>query len=75
MSPGGKQSNREFDREATARMREAADAVCAELGVTESGKRREAIEGRIAHSWRNGRTQPLYLVHAGLQAGSCHGAA
>lgn len=47
----------------------ALDAVCAELGIARhEGARRADIKRRMADAWRHGRTQPLYLVDAGLSA-------
>ena len=45
----------------------ALDAVCNELGIARFERaRREAVAKRIEAAWKNGRTQPLYLVDAGL---------
>lgn len=48
-------------------VRHVVDAVCAELGVTgREIARRTAVAQRVEAAFRRGRSQPLYLVHAGL---------
>jgi len=48
-------------------MRNAVDAVCAELGIDVADEgRRNDVARRILASYEIGRRAPLYLVHAGL---------
>lgn len=50
-------------------VRQALDAVCAELGIDyDEHDLRDAIAQGMEAAWRHGRTQPLYLVDAGLGA-------
>jgi len=50
-------------------VRQALDAVCAELGIDcDEHDLRDAIAQGMEAAWRHGRTQPLYLVNAGLGA-------
>lgn len=50
-------------------VRQALDAVCAELGIDcDEHDLRDAIAQSIEAAWSHGRTQPLYLVDAGLGA-------
>ncbi len=49
-------------------LKAVADAVCAELGLSNGErKRRRAVEQRIRAAFLGGRREPLYLVSAGLQ--------
>ena len=50
-------------------VRQALDAVCREMGIRSSElKRRAAVARSIEAAWQAGRTQPLNLVDAGIQA-------
>ena len=56
-----------YNSQDMARMREAIDAVCGELGITDgSTAEREAVARRIMAAYDTGRRQPLNLVNAGL---------
>ena len=60
---------RSFDLAARAEMKQAIDAVCAELGVTAAERRRrEAITRNVVAAYRHGHRLPLNLVDAGLGA-------
>lgn len=55
-----------------ARMREAIDAVCGELGISRGpAAARDAVARRVVAAYDKGRRQPLNLVHAGLSAELC----
>ena len=52
-----------------AEVRQALDAVCREMGIRSSElERRAAVARSIEAAWQAGRTQPLNLVDAGIQA-------
>jgi len=57
----------DFGAHERAEMKQAIDAVCAELGLKKSElDRRHAVRQRVIDAYRDGRRQPLNLVDAGL---------
>lgn len=58
-----------YESEDVALMRDAIEAVCAELGIQSCERdRREAIATRVMHAWMAGGRMPLNLVNAGLES-------
>lgn len=59
-----------FNSDDLRMMQGAIDAVCVELGITDTSNARDAVARRVVAAYETGRRQPLNLVHAGL--GACY---
>lgn len=58
-----------YDAKDLASIRNAVEAVCAELGITGDDQiTRERIASHMMRSWETGQRTPLGLVKAGLDS-------
>ena len=67
MLPSGMANVGVYDPDDMVEIRNAVEAVCAELGIERTDKvGRERVATHVMRSWALGRRTPLGLVHAGL---------
>lgn len=67
MLPSGMADAGVYDAKDLVEIRNAVEAVCAELGIDHKDQMgRERIATHVMRSWALGRRTPLGLVHAGL---------